>query len=198
MTNVTKMIGLMGNQIFQLRWVALAALVVSPGLGLAQEVASGGAALKVETVEQVSDKEKLSRATAVLNRLQSILQDVLKSLEEARKEKDVVKLNCVNEKLTQIKGLLRVAEQSDIALQEDVAKADQDSAQHEYAKVSIAKQRAEQLRADAEQCIGQLAYVVDERTVVTVETPEDLPDAVTSPPVFTSVAVNPPALSPTQ
>ena len=48
--------------------------------------------------------------------------DVLKSLEEARSEKDVLKLNCVNEKLTQIKGLLRVVQQSDVSLQEAVAK----------------------------------------------------------------------------
>ena len=120
-----------------------------------------------------------------------------RALEEARSEKDVLKLNCVNEKLTQIKGLLRVAQQSDIALQEAVAKGDEESAQHEHAKIAIARQRAEQLRTDAEQCIGQLAYV-DERTVVTVEVPEDLPDVVTNPPTFTPVAVNPPAISPIQ
>ena len=152
--------------------------------------------LKVESATQVPDKEKLSQASAAIDRLQGILKDVLKSLEEARREKDVVKLNCVNEKLTQIKGLLRVADQSNVALQEAVAKADEDTAQHEFAKINIAKQRAEQLRADAEQCIGQLAYVVDERTVVTVETPEDLPDGITNPTTLTSVAVNPPALSP--
>jgi hypothetical protein len=152
--------------------------------------------LKVETKDQVSDKDKISEASAVLSRLQGVLKDVLKSLEQARNEKDVVKLNCVNEKLTQIKGLLRVADQSNVALQEAVAKADEESAQHEFAKINIANQRAQQLRADAEQCIGQLAYVVDERTVVTVETPEDIPDAITNPKTLTSVAVKPPALSP--
>jgi hypothetical protein len=159
--------------------------------------ADASAGLRIESTEQVPDKKKLAEATQVLARLQGILKDVLKSLEEARNEKDVLKLNCVNEKLTQIKGLLRVVEQSDIALQEAVAKADEESAQHEYAKIIIARQRAEQLRADAEQCIGQLAYV-DERTVVTVEVPEDLPDVVTNPPTFEPVAVNPPAISPIQ
>jgi hypothetical protein len=173
--------------------VATATLPAQVALGQNQ---SAGSALKVESQEQVPDKEKLSRAATVIERLQAILKDVLKSLEEARREKDVVKLNCVNEKLTQIKGLLRVADQSNVALQEAVAKSDEDSANHEFAKIEIARQRAEQLRADAEQCIGQLAYVVDERTVVTVETPEDLPDAVTNPTTVTSVAVNPPALSP--
>jgi hypothetical protein len=173
---------------------ALVAGVVPARRALAQD--SGGSALKVESKDQVPDKEKISEAASVLDRLQGVLKDVLKSLEQARNEKDVVKLNCVNEKLTQIKGLLRVADQSNVALQEAVAKADEESAQHEFAKINIANQRAQQLRADAEQCIGQLAYVVDERTVVTVETPEDLPDAITNPTTLTSVAVNPPALSP--
>jgi hypothetical protein len=180
-------------------WVALGIALPAVGQEAAPPAQSESLkeGLKIESVEQVPDRQKLSEASQVLARLEGILKDVLKSLEEARSEKDVLKLNCVNEKLTQIKGLLRVVQQSDVSLQEAVAKADQESAQHEYAKIAIAKQRAEQLRADAEQCIGQLAYV-DERTVVTVEVPEDLPDVVTNPPTFTPVAVNPPAISPIQ
>jgi hypothetical protein len=192
MTTTTK------SRVSRLGWLACVALgLTSPAFGQETPSASASGGLKIESAEQVPDKKKLAVATQVLARLQGILKDVLKSLEEARSEKDVLKLNCVNEKLTQIKGLLRVAEQSDIALQEAVAKADEESAQHEHAKIAIARQRAEQLRTDAEQCIGQLAYV-DERTVVTVEVPEDLPDVVTNPPTYTPVAVNPPAISPIQ
>ncbi len=75
-------------------------------------------------------------------------KDLGKKLEEARDSKDVVKLNCVNEKLTQIKGLLRIAEQADIALQEAVAKRETSGAQHEYTKVAIANDKVRQLRAD--------------------------------------------------
>jgi len=186
------------SRVSGLGWLACVALgLASPAFGQETPPPTASGGLKIESAAQVPDKKKLAEATQVLARLQGILKDVLKSLEEARSEKDVLKLNCVNEKLTQIKGLLRVAEQSDIALQEAVAKADEESAQHEYAKLTIARQRAEQLRSDAEQCIGQLAYV-DERTVVTVEVPEDLPDVVTNPPTFTPVAVNPPAISPIQ
>lgn len=174
-------------------WIGAAVLAVVCAAPVAARADEQGG-LKAENT-QVSDKDKLSQAQSTVNRLHAILKDVLKSLEEARREKDVVKLNCVNEKLTQIKGLLRVAEQSQVALQEALARSDEDAAQHEFAKTSIAKQRAEQLRADAEQCIGQLAYVVDERTVVTVETPDDIPDATTNPTVLVATAVNPPAIS---
>ena len=108
--------------------------------------------------------------------MRSVLSEVLGQLEEARNTKDVVKLNCVNEKLTQVKGLLRISEQSDVALQEAVAKKDETAAEHEYTKVTIAKTKVEQLRTEAEQCIGQLAFRTDENLTVEVEVPSGLPD----------------------
>ncbi|HUB05682.1 MAG TPA: hypothetical protein VMB50_01710 [Myxococcales bacterium] len=161
---------------------------------------SSGGTLKIEAQESehLSDKEKLSRSDDAVAEMQKVLREVLDRLEEARKERDIVKLNCVNEKLTQIKALLRIAEQAYIALQEAIARAVPDNAEHEFAKIEIAKQRVTELRAEAEQCIGELAYVVDEKTVVTVETPEGLPDATTNPPASEPVVVNPPVLSPLQ
>jgi hypothetical protein len=105
------------------------------------------------------------------------MKQVLSRVEEARNEKDIVKLNCVNEKLAQIKQILNVAEGADIALQEAVAKADA-GADAEYSKIAIARGKADQLRSEAEECIGQLAFVVDERTSVEVQQPEDLPQRV--------------------
>ncbi|MHB1846575.1 MAG: hypothetical protein ACYCWW_17265 [Deltaproteobacteria bacterium] len=161
-------------------------------------VANGGLRVESEEVEHLTDKEKLSRGSDAVQAMQETLAQVLKRVEEARRERDLVKLNCVNEKLTQVKALLRIAEQSYIALQEAVAKSAEGDARHEYAKIGIAKQRVTELRAEAEQCIGQLAYVVDEKTIVTVETPEGLPDVTTNPPVAPPVVFNPPVLSPLQ
>ena len=154
-------------------------------------------ALKVEQqqTEHLSDKEKLARTEDTIGEMQKVLREVLRKLEEARQERDLVKLNCVNEKLTQIKALLRIAEQANVALQESVARGSEDGADHEFAKVTIAGQRTRELRAEAEQCIGELAYVVDEKTVVTVETPQGLPDTSTNPPVSPPVVVNPPVVT---
>ncbi len=159
---------------------------------------AGGLRVEEQESENLSDKEKLSRAGDAVAFMQKTLRDVLDKVEEARKERDLVKLNCVNEKLTQVKALLRIGEQAYVALQEAVARGAEDGAQHEYAKIVIARQRVNELRAEAEQCIGQLAYVVDEKTVVTVETPEGLPDVTTNPPVYQPIVYNPPVLSPVQ
>jgi len=110
-----------------------------------------------------------------LSKIQGALRQVLTRVEEARNEKDIVKLNCVNEKLAQIKHILSVAEGAEVALQEAIAKGD-DGADAEYSKIAIARGKADQLRAEADECIGQLAFVVDEKTSVEVQQPEGLPE----------------------
>ena len=123
-----------------------------------------------------SDSDKLEAAAASLARMKAALKQVLGRAEQARNEKDVVKLNCVNEKLTQIKSLIRVAEQADIALHESVATKDTGGAT-EFSKIAIARTKLDGLRADSEQCVGQLAYMVDEKTTVEVEQPAGLPSS---------------------
>ena len=149
---------------------------------------------------KVSDPEKLRTSTASLVSMRSALKDVLGKLEEARTTKDVVKLTCVNEKLTQIKGLLRISETADVNLQESVAKKETATAEHEFTKVSIAGNKVQQLRAEAEQCMGQLAFRVDENLNIEVETPEYLPkgDPTLLPLPMTLIDVRPVPASPTQ
>jgi hypothetical protein len=151
----------------------------------------------LERAADVPDPEKLKRSAAAVQRMRGILSDVLARLEEARATKDVVKLNCVNEKLTQVKGLLRISEQSDVALQESVSRKDSTAAEHEYSKVSIARSKVEQLRSEAEQCIGQLAFRTDENLTVEVQEPSGLPGGdPTNPPQPPPPTYRPPVASP--
>lgn len=141
----------------------------------------------------LTDAEKVAKASEHVVKMKAAMKNVLQRVEDARNEKDVVKLNCVNEKLTQVKGLLKVAEQADVALSEAVARKD-DSADTEFQKISMARAKVDQLRGEADQCIGQLAYVVSSETTVEVEQPDNLPsldvtrrqpppEPVVSPPV---------------
>jgi hypothetical protein len=171
-------------------------LVVVSAVALAQ--APAGDAPPPTEASKVSDSQKVKDSAAAVSRMGGALKDVLAKLEEARATKDVVKLNCVNEKLTQIKGLLRISQASDTALQEAVARKETSSAEHEYMKVSIARSKVEQLRAEAEQCIGQLAFRTDENLSVDVTVPDDLPagDPTTIPPP-PWIDSRPPPASPT-
>jgi hypothetical protein len=144
------------------------------------------------------DPEKIKRSAEAVTRMRGTLKEVLGKLEEARTTRDVVKLNCVNEKLTQVKGLLRISEASDVQLQEAVAKRETSAADHEYTKVNLASSRVDQLRAEAEQCIGQLAFRTDENMSVEVEVPEFLaPGDPTNIRTGPQGIVRPPPASPT-
>lgn len=176
------------------------ALVLVAGVALTQtgEAAPTPPPTQVEKAPELSDAEKIRRSNEALSRMRQLLKDMLTKLEEARNTKDVVKLNCVNEKLTQIKGLLRISEQADVSLQEAVAKREPTTAEHEYRKVSIARQKVEQLRAEGEECIGQLAFRTDENQIVEVVEPSDLPSGdPTRPEPPAPTYSRPPPASPT-
>ncbi len=185
-----------------LRNVWLTAAVVCAGLAAAQgpSPAVGGNPPPPEASDasRIPDPEKIRQSADALGKMRGALKDVLSKLEEARNSKDVVKLNCVNEKLTQMKGLLRISEQSDVQLQESVAKKETATSEHEFTKVSIARGKVEQLRAEAEECIGQLAFRTDENLSIEVEVPDYLPTGdptQVQPPI--PIDSRPPPASPT-
>lgn len=168
------------------------------GAGFALAQAPQAPPADVSDAAKVPDNEKLRISSESVAKMRAGLKDVLAKLEEARNTKDVVKLNCVNEKLTQIKGLLRISEQSDVNLQEALAKKESSTADHEFTKVTIARTKVEQLRAEAEQCIGQLAFQADENLSIQVDVPDYLPPGdptlVAAP---TTINSRPPPASPT-
>jgi hypothetical protein len=125
------------------------------------------------------DGERARKAAEAILAMRASVRQVTAKAEDARNEKDVVKLNCVNEKLVQMKGMLKVAEQSEAALKEGVATTEQ-LASAEFAKIGIARSKIDGLGSDAQSCIGQLAYLVDEKTTVQVLQPADQPEPDTS------------------
>lgn len=150
-----------------------------------------------DVVEEVPDSQKTGKAAEHIARMKEILQRVLKHLEDAREERDVIKLNCVNEKLTAIKGLLRISEQADVAVQEALARRNSEVAHHEYEKIAIAVSKCEQLFAESEACVGELAVYSGE-TEVEVEYPEERTPDLSEHDGDVEIIVRPPAASPFQ
>ena len=142
--------------------------------------------------EKVAPTEREARARRTIEGMKTLNGQVDKLAAQARKEKDIVKLNCVNEKLNQVRGLLKVSEQAEADLREANARREDEQSLHSFAKVGIAGKKVSQLRQDAEQCIGQLAFYNDEKTQVDVEIPAGLPsDDPTAAPLATSVINRP-------
>lgn len=121
-------------------------------------------------------------------------------LEQARQARDVVKTLCLNDKLSQIDVANRSGKDRQSALQSAVQRNDVELSNHEFTILTVLKQRAEQLSAEANQCIGEeIAFVGN--TQVTTEVNPNLPGESTTdfPPLDPIVIVwnPPPAQSPT-
>lgn len=129
----------------------------------------------VANAQSLSTPEKQARAEKMLGEMRDALRRVTEILGEARTSKDIVQLNCVNEKLTQVKGLLRISEDASVKMYDAVASATQDVINHEFTKISVAHQKTVILRAEAEQCVGELSVYTGE-TEVTVEIDPDISD----------------------
>ncbi|RLB59096.1 MAG: hypothetical protein DRI34_02930 [Deltaproteobacteria bacterium] len=190
---------MMVRAVFLTLLLALPVQAQVPAEQPAGQPAAADSGQKFDEAKQISDSEKLQRATSYLSDMKQTLGHVLRLLKDAREEKDVIKINCINEKLTTIKGLIRISEQADMTLQEAVAKGERDTAAHEFHKISISHQKIKVLRSEAEQCVGELAFAVG-KTTVEVEVdkdqvPEEDPTEVDLP---ETPIVRPPAASPYQ
>jgi len=147
----------------------LAAAAAAPAL------AQPAPAARESALSGLSDADKAKKSGDDLARIRAAVKVAVDRAEAARLQKDVVKLNCLNERLTQMRAFLKVAEQADLARAEAVVRKDP-SADAELAKVGVARSKVEALGAESEKCVGQLAYAVEERTTVEMQPPEGLPE----------------------
>lgn len=123
---------------------------------------------------EISVAEMNDQVKKYFEKMDETLKRMLQLQEIARKEKDVIKLNCVSDKLAQLKQLMNIADTANTNLQEAIARKDDDARYHEFGRITIAQQQAQALGSEAENCVGEdLTFVGP--TQVTTEEP-DLPD----------------------
>jgi hypothetical protein len=147
----------------------------------------------------LSPEELTAEGETVVHRGTSVSQAVRNMLEEARKESDIIKITCLDDKLTQINVNLRTAESRLDALRKAV---DPDRRMHEYTVLTVLGQKLQVLDQEAHQCVGQAMYETGATKVVTVietgtlpfeESPNTLPVILPAG----SVAMPPPPVSAT-
>jgi len=104
---------------------------------------------------QVSQQEQLTNAQTIVERGSSLSQRVTQLLDDARREADVIRVTCLNDKLTQINANLRTAQSRLNSLQKTV---DVDQRNHEYIVMTVLGQKLQSLDQKASQCVGQWLY----------------------------------------
>jgi len=162
--------------------------------GIASAQAPGPAPGSTKQVD-VSIQDQLAKADSYLTNMRRIRQRIRMQLAEARQQRDVVKTLCLNDKLNQLDVAIRSANERRRGLESAARQGDRDLCNHEFTILTVLHQRAEQLDAEALQCIGKEVGFVGESSVsldVDTDLPPDgdseYPDDVTifQPPVCAS------------
>ena len=141
----------------RLRWltvspVVVACLVFGPLDGAAQTTAG---TVDVKAGSAVSPGDQSSLADQYVAKMQGSSTRVRHLLDDARRQKDVVKTTCLSDKLAQIEVATRSAKERVGALKSAIARGDTDLRNHEFSVLNVLRQRSEQLDAEANQCIGE-------------------------------------------
>ena len=163
--------------------VALGSLAIGGSLLQAQaEDDAPEVTAPIEKETNLTPAEMQAKSEETLKEMQEVLVRVVELQKVARKAKDVIKLNCVNDKLLQVKQLLNIAEAGRTDMVEAIAQQDKDSTQHQFSQITIAGEKADGLRGEAEGCIGEELIFLGP-TEVTVDDP-GLQDDPTAPDQF--------------
>lgn len=145
--------------------------------------------------------EQLAEAERVGEEAQQLSRRVSAMLDEARQDRDIIRVTCLNDKLTQINANIRTLENRTDNLQASVDSADRDRGGHEFTVISVLDQKLNLLEREASQCIGEDIFETGATTVTTEideGTPTDDPTAIPATPPSSPVPYIPPPASGTR
>ncbi len=154
---------------------ALVLLGVSASLALAQEPERelGPPEPAPSIIADDEDNTPINRyaeeANEALNSMRGSLRKGLDELKKARDEKDAVRVTCVNEPVAAMKGVLRVAEDANVDLQEAVATNQTSDGRRTFRKVKKSRRRMDDLLSEAQSCAGANSSVSTSSVEVTID-----------------------------
>jgi hypothetical protein len=181
--------------------VLMTSAAMGGGAGAAVLVAQAGgqpADISVKQRPVPTAQEMLGQAKEYFKGMNEVLKRITLLQDQSKRQKDIIRLNCVTDKLVQSKINLTIAEQSMVALQESISRADEGARTHEFTRLTIVNQKVLVLGAEAENCIGEdLSFVGATR--VDVEVDPNLPQTDPTLPPATIVDIERPGVaSPTK
>lgn len=144
------------------RTIIGATLVVAVALGSGLLYANDDAGDKTagttlsggKKVAQLKPAEMKANARTIIAKMQGTLAHAVKRQTAARMAKDVIKLNCVNNKLLQIKQLMNIADRAFTDMLEAIEGSDLDTAHGKYVAIVVSGDKVVTLRQETDGCIG--------------------------------------------
>jgi hypothetical protein len=177
--------------------VAIALTFAGFGIAMAQDAPAPTPPVEIDARREVNltPPEMLTTARGYLPAMDKGAAVVKQQLAEARKQRDVVKTLCLNDKLQQINLAITTANDRVNGLASAVSQNDTDRSKHEFTVIQVLRDRVNTLVTEAQQCIGEETGFIGD-SLVTVEIdpsiadtdPSDFPDdpLIAEPPVLIS------------
>lgn len=184
--------------------VLLGLAIATAGLGLAIAQDTGGDAgdegdadVAIRRRANLTGPEQIAEGERIQARGMQISRRVAQLLAEARRERDVIRITCLNDKLTQINANLRTVEQRLEDLREAVGVNDESRRNHEFTVLTVLATKFNTLEQEANQCIGQDIFETGPTEVTTI-IDDDVPEEEVTPgaPPSETVPPFPPVFSP--
>ena len=145
------------------------------GLLLATVAFAQDGAADLSKLDSLTPEQTLSQSQKYMSKMRETQTNIQKLQDQARSKKHIIKLNCVSDKLVQVKGHLAVADQSFTALNTAAARGDDAGRKHEYTRMTILFEKVTVLGTEAENCIGEDASYIGS-TKVDVDIDPNIPD----------------------
>ncbi len=143
-----------------MRWNSLglfALSMVPVAFAVAQDTADTGVASELMRVAQTSDEEKGSYAEAAAAEIADAVRQIARLLETARRGGDTEEIQCVTSKLTTVRALQQVGQAATTAMNDAIAGADSELADHNFRKVAVARSKSRGLVGEAQRCSADQA-----------------------------------------
>lgn len=113
----------------------------------------------------LSPQERAARGKAFVGTIERSSQSVLRQLQTARNDRDVVRVLCLSDKLNQVDVASRSAQDRYVALKTAAERGDADRARHEYTVLEVLNDRVRVLVNESNQCVGEETGFVGEAEV---------------------------------
>jgi hypothetical protein len=130
---------------------------------------------------KLSLPDMVARAATIEGQIKGDMRHVLHLQSKARQEKDVIKLNCINDKLVQLKAHVNIFDSAHASLKASLeAGGTADDKQATFGEVTSTGEQVKILRAEADICVGE-PELYKQETNIEVNRPQILDDAGKDP-----------------
>jgi len=131
---------------------------------------AGTADVNVKQRPMLTPEEMVNQAKEYAKSMNEVLKRIQTLQDQAKRDKDIIRLNCVTDKVVQVRVNISIAEQSMASLQEANMRNDDGERTHEFTRLTIVNQKVQVLGAEAENCIGEdLSFVGATRVEVEID-----------------------------